>query len=47
MRLLRHFLIAERNELMDQNVRVTMIGRRDGLPADVLNEYERTAEQTP
>ncbi len=46
MRLLRHFLIAERNELMEQNVRVTMIGRRDGLPADVLNEYERTAEQT-
>ena len=46
MRLLRHFLIVERAELMEQNVRVTMIGRRDGLPADVLGEYERTAEQT-
>jgi undecaprenyl diphosphate synthase len=46
MRLLRHFLIVERAELMDQNVRLTMIGRRDGLPAHVLDEYERTAEQT-
>ena len=32
MRLLRHFLVVERRELMEQNVRVTMIGRRDGLP---------------
>src|SRR5947208_6143030 len=46
MRLLRHFLLVERGELMEQNVRLTMIGRRDGLPADVLGEYERTAEQT-
>src|SRR5437868_3024115 len=44
MRLLRHFLIVERAELMEQNVRLAMIGRRDGLPADVLDAYERTAE---
>src|SRR5271154_6945836 len=44
MRLLRHFLIVERRELMDQNVRVTMIGRRDGLPPDVLREFEQTAK---
>ena len=43
MRLLRHFLVVERAELMDQNVRLTMIGRREGLPADVLHEFERTA----
>ena len=36
MRLLRHFLVVEREELMEQNVRVTMIGRREGLPPDVL-----------
>ena len=36
MRLLRHFLVVERAELMEQNVRLTMIGRREGLPADVL-----------
>jgi undecaprenyl diphosphate synthase len=46
MRLLRHFLIVERRELMEQEVRLSMIGRRDGLPADVVEEYERTAEQT-
>src|SRR5271163_3491435 len=46
MRLLRHFLIVERAELMDQNVRLTMIGLRDGLPPYVLAEYERTARQT-
>ena len=46
MRLLRHFLIVERGELFEQNVHLKMIGRRDGLPVDVLREFERTAEQT-
>ena len=46
MRLLKHFVIAERAELMDQNVRLTMIGRREGLPADVLRELDLTARQT-
>src|SRR6516162_7177149 len=46
MRLLRHFLIVERGELMEQNVQLKMIGRRDGLPRDVLVEFERTAERT-
>src|SRR4051812_40544923 len=46
MRLLRHFLVKERKELMEQNVRLTMIGRREGLPADVLRELDRTARLT-
>ena len=46
MRLLRHFLVVERAELLEQNVRLTMIGRREGLPTDVLSEYERTERQT-
>jgi undecaprenyl diphosphate synthase len=46
MRLLRHFLKMERDELMEQNVRLTMIGRRDGLPPDVLRELDRTARLT-
>nr|WP_235905671.1 isoprenyl transferase [Tautonia marina] len=45
-RLLRHFLIVERSELMEQNVRLTMIGRREGLPEDVLDEFDRTAAMT-
>jgi undecaprenyl diphosphate synthase len=46
MRLLRHFLRVERQELMEQNVRLTMIGRRTGLPPDVLREFDRTARMT-
>jgi undecaprenyl diphosphate synthase len=46
MRLLRHFLIVERRELMDENVRVTMIGGREGLPAEVLDELDRTVDMT-
>jgi undecaprenyl diphosphate synthase len=45
-RLLRHFLVVERAELIDQNVRLSMIGRRDGLPAEVLDELDLTAAQT-
>src|SRR5438270_6133645 len=46
MRLLRHFLVVERSELMDQNVQLTMIGRREGLPDDVLGQLDRTMRQT-
>jgi undecaprenyl diphosphate synthase len=46
LRLLRHFLVIERRELVEQNVQLKMIGRRDGLPRDVLREFEHTAEQT-
>jgi undecaprenyl diphosphate synthase len=45
-RLLRHFLVVERNELMEQNVRLTMIGRREGLPDEVLREFDRTEFET-
>ena len=40
LRLLRHFLIVERAKLMRENVRLRMIGRREGLPVDVLREFE-------
>ncbi len=46
LRLFRHFLVVERRELMEQNVRLTMIGRREGLPAEVLDEFDRTASET-
>ena len=46
MRLLRHFLVAERAELRDQNVRLAMIGRREGLPAEVLAALDRTIAET-
>src|SRR3954470_10458428 len=46
MRLLRHFLVIERAGWMEQDARLTMIGRRDGLPRDVLDELDRTREET-
>jgi undecaprenyl diphosphate synthase len=46
MRLLRHFLVIERDELVERNVRLTMIGRREGLPPDVLDELDRTIDLT-
>jgi undecaprenyl diphosphate synthase len=40
MTLLHKFLLKERAEIMGQNIRFTMIGRRDGLPAGVLREVD-------
>lgn len=46
LRLFRHFLAVERKLLMEQNVRLTMIGRREGLPLDVLREFDKTSKLT-
>src|SRR5215468_5052010 len=40
MTLLRKYLIAERAEIMEQNIRFTTIGRRTGLPDQVLREID-------
>jgi undecaprenyl diphosphate synthase len=40
MALLREYLLAERAEIMEQNIRFTTIGRRDGLPDEVLEEMD-------
>jgi undecaprenyl diphosphate synthase len=40
MTLLRKYLIAERAEIMEQNIRFTTIGRRTGLPPKVLREMD-------
>jgi undecaprenyl diphosphate synthase len=40
MSLLHKYLLAERREILDQNIRFTTIGRRDGLPAKVLREID-------
>ena len=46
MGLLKRFLVVERAELMEQNVRLQMIGRREALPAEVIEEFERTERMT-
>jgi undecaprenyl diphosphate synthase len=40
MQLLQEYLVAERAEIMEQNIRFRMIGRREGLPDDVLRELD-------
>jgi undecaprenyl diphosphate synthase len=40
MTLLEKYLIAERKEIMDQNIRFTVIGRRSELPDHVLKEID-------
>jgi undecaprenyl diphosphate synthase len=40
MALLEQYLIQERAEIMEQNIRFTMIGRRDGLTPEVLREMD-------
>jgi undecaprenyl diphosphate synthase len=40
MSLLQQYLLEERREILDQNIRFTTIGRRDGLPPEVLRELD-------
>jgi undecaprenyl diphosphate synthase len=42
MELLKRYLIAERATLVENNLRVRVIGRREGLPEDVLEEVDET-----
>src|SRR5437899_10241028 len=44
MALLKEFLIEERQEILRQDIRFTMIGRRDPLPDDVLHEIDTNIE---
>ncbi len=46
MHLYVEYLIAERAEMMDNNIRFVQIGRREGLPGPVLDELDRTTEET-
>ncbi|MCS6978215.1 MAG: isoprenyl transferase [Gemmatales bacterium] len=42
MLLLEQYLIAERREIMEENIRFTTIGRRDPLPKNVLKEIDES-----
>src|SRR5437762_5474772 len=46
MALLHQYLIDERAEIMEQNIRFTIIGRREGLPDDVRREMDETIRLT-
>src|ERR671928_1980889 len=40
MALLHQYLIEERAEIMEQNIRFTIIGRRAGIPEEVQREMD-------
>jgi undecaprenyl diphosphate synthase len=42
MGLLRRYLVGERDEIMQNNIRFTAVGRLEDLPEDVLKEYHVT-----
>lgn len=44
MQLLEQYLVEERSEIIRQNLRFAVIGRREGLGDGVLREIARTAE---
>ncbi len=44
MRLYIEYLIKEREELMENGIRLLQIGRRAGLPDEVLRELDRSVE---
>ena len=44
MELYGEYLVAERGEITDNNVRLVHVGRREGLPESVLREMDTTIE---
>ncbi|MGY8769377.1 MAG: isoprenyl transferase [Pirellulales bacterium] len=44
MHLLEQYMIEERSILMDQNIRVQIIGRQDGIPDQVQAEMNKTID---
>jgi undecaprenyl diphosphate synthase len=46
MHLLEQYMIEERTLLLNERVRVSLIGRREGIPDQVLDEVDRTVELT-
>ncbi|MEX0824529.1 MAG: polyprenyl diphosphate synthase [Pirellulaceae bacterium] len=46
MHLLEQYLVEERRVMMDHQLRLDVIGRRDRLPANILREMEKTLEMS-
>jgi len=46
MEQLRHYMVEERSVLMEQNIRLEVIGHREGIPATSLAEMDKTLEMT-
>ncbi|MCA9239509.1 MAG: isoprenyl transferase [Planctomycetales bacterium] len=46
MELLKQYMIEERPRIMNNNIQVSMLGRRSELPAEVLAEIDETIRQS-
>ena len=46
MHLLEQYMIEERSSIMEQDISVRVIGRRDGIPDTTLSEMDKTVEMT-
>jgi undecaprenyl diphosphate synthase len=46
MHLLEQYMIEERTLIMEQNIRVAVIGRREGIPPATLAEMDKTISMT-
>jgi undecaprenyl diphosphate synthase len=46
MQLLHSYVVDQRSTIMENNVRVQLIGRRDGLPEHTLQEIDKTVEMS-
>src|SRR5438874_11854287 len=46
MALLKEYLLAERKKILDQNIRFAVIGRREGLPVEVLAATDENVRLT-
>lgn len=46
MHLLEQYMIEERSTIMRNNLQVRMIGRRQGIPDEVLHELDKTVEMS-
>ena len=44
MHLLQQYMIEERTTIMQQNIQVAVIGRREGIPEEPLREIDKTVE---
>ena len=46
MHLLEQYMIEERSLIMEQDIQVSIIGRRDGIPDRVLAEIDKTIQMS-
>lgn len=46
LRLLEQYIVEERNTFLQHNVRLVVIGRKEGIPAHIQREVDKTVEMT-